>query len=352
MGSDEKGFIADIQSVSGSMDTEGGYNKLLVEDSFNDTLEELKKLRIRVPKDSSPVIPDLESFYFPPEGELVSAVDKIEKVRLDPEAGARWAEGRLIAAYDESIRKFSAIEGTAYFTAHSLVLLKNRYIPVSLITFYFYTRAHNITSKFIKYSEDPAKDSERDYAIDRIGFLRDYAPEASILFIDGPIIGGDMYTMMIGHLRELREKSIIPVFFVKNSTSNLVTDNIPELRGKYNSDFHWSYTFLKPGERTNFFRYVDRHNPRNAKVFCYLKAFDLSPQRVELDLKSFESNYDAMQDLMNCVYYLLLAQGDAKNPQVRPIAVAERYAREVLSVIDIDRRVRGLTPTMNQTRFG
>jgi len=37
---------------------------------------------------------------------------------------------------------------------------------------------------------------------------------------------------------------------------------------------------------------------------------------------------------------------------VRPIAVAERYAREVLSVIDIDRRVKGLTPTMNQTRFG
>jgi len=124
MGSDEKGFIGSRPSVSDSMDTEERYNKLLVEDSFNDTLEELKKLRIRVPKDSSQVIPDLESFYFPPEGELVSAVDKIEKVRLDPEAGARWAEDRLIAAYDESIRKFSAIEGTAYFTAHSLVLLK------------------------------------------------------------------------------------------------------------------------------------------------------------------------------------------------------------------------------------
>lgn len=336
------------------MNDSEGYNKILISSSFSSTLEELRKFQIRIPKESSPVNQDLEHSYFPLHGELTTAVDRIEKVTLDPNAGSNWAEKRLITAYDESIRRFSAIEGTAYFTVHSLVLLRERYLPLSLITFYFYTRAQSLlnSSKSFMYSDDPTKDYERDYARDRIEFMENNAPEDSLLFIDGPLIGGDVYTMMIGHLRDLMEKGIVPVFFVKNSTSNLVTDNIPELQGRYNSDFHWSYTFLKPGERTNFFKYVDKHNPKNAKIFCYLKAFDIAPQRVEIDVNSFENNTDSMDDLMNYVYYLILAQGDPKNPQVRPIAIAERYAREVLNVIDIEKRVRGLMPTMNQSRFG
>lgn len=330
--------------ISNIMDNR--YNKLLISSSFNSTLEELKQLQIKLPKESSQIDHELDHLYFPPDGNLVTSMDRIEKVKLDPGSGVKWAENRTIAAYDESIRRFNAIEGTAYFTAHSLVVGRD-YVPLTLVTFYFYTKARTIASDSIKYSDNPGEDSKKDYARDRMEFLKDYAPGGCLLFIDGPIIGGDVYTMMIGHLKDLRARGIVPVFFVKDSTSNLVTDNIPELRGRYNSDFHWCYNFLKPGERTNFFRYVDRHNPKNAKIFCYLRTFG-GLQRVELDVRSF----DELEDLMNYIYYLILAQGDTKNPQVRPIAIAERYAREVLNVIEIENYMKGLVPTMNQKRFG
>lgn len=57
---------------------------------------------------------------------------------------------------------------------------------------------------------------------------------------------------------------------------------------------------------------------------------------------------------MDLVYYLLLVQGDLKNPQIRPIAIAEKYARKTLQLIDINKLTygSGLIPTMNQDRFG
>ena len=45
----------------------------------------------------------------------------------------------------------------------------------------------------------------------------------------------------------LLKKNVIPIFVVKNSNSNMVTENIPELKGKFNSDMHWAYTFQKAG---------------------------------------------------------------------------------------------------------
>ena len=159
---------------------------------------------------------------------------------------------------------------------------------------------------------------------------------------------------MIHAINKFLSKDIMPIFFVKNSSSNLVTDNISGLCGKYNSDMHWAYKFLKKGQRTNFFKYVDKHNPDNAKIFCYLKAFNLSPQRVEFHINTFLKYQDEMDAIMDLVYYLLLVQGDLKNPQIRPIAIAEKFARETLHLIDINKLTygSGLIPTMNQDRFG
>ena len=57
---------------------------------------------------------------------------------------------------------------------------------------------------------------------------------------------------------------------------------------------------------------------------------------------------------MNMMYYYLLVQGDVKNPQIRPIAIAENYARETLKILDIGKIIKeiGITPTVNQVRFG
>jgi len=54
------------------------------------------------------------------------------------------------------------------------------------------------------------------------------------------------------------------------------------------------------------------------------------------------------------IYYLFLLHGDYKNPQIRPVAVAEKYAREVLGLINpyAFMKSTGITPTINQTRFG
>ncbi|MDO8726781.1 MAG: DNA double-strand break repair nuclease NurA [Candidatus Methanoperedens sp.] len=334
-------------------------NKLLFHPSFNDTISEINRLNIQLPPKPSNQEMDFQFYTYPPDGRLVTNVEEIKRYVLDPRKGDKIAHENttICCAYDESINKFSGLEGTAFLMSHSLVVMKELdFIPLNLLTFYFYTRSKDITnkSKFIKYSKDPEMDSKKDYVNDKIEFLTEYSPSGSILFIDGPLIGGDVYTFMIRAINKFLSKDIIPIFFVKNSSSNLVTDNIPELSGKFNSDMHWAYTYLKKGQRTNFFKYADRNNPDNAKIFCYIKAFELSPQRVEFHIDTFQKYREKIDEIMDLIYYLILAQGDLKNPQVRPIAIAEKYARDTLRLTDINKiaKYSGLVPTMNQERFG
>ena len=154
---------------------------------------------------------------------------------------------------------------------------------------------------------------------------------------------------------EILKMNTIPIFIVKNSNSNLVTESIPDLRKKFNSDMHWAFTLLDPGFRTNFYRYEDIHNKDFSKIFCYLKSFNVSPQRIEFHVKTFEKYQDILNEMMHLIYYLVLVQGNLKNPQVRSIAIAEKFARETLNLFDMRNLMKslGLTPTMNQERgFG
>jgi hypothetical protein len=157
---------------------------------------------------------------------------------------------------------------------------------------------------------------------------------------------------MIQAIDRFLAKKILPIFFVKNSESNLVTNNMVKLSYEFNSDMHWAFNFLKTGQRTNFFRYADAHNPDNAKIFCYLKCMDISPQRIEFPVKAYALYKDSINSILDLIYYLLIVQGDKKNPQVRPIAIAEKYAREALKLIDLKKLMRssGLVPTMNEGR--
>jgi NurA domain len=299
---------------------------------------------------------DFEFSTFPPNGQLVTKVEEIDRYKMNPKKGQDIINKYPLYAYDESIYKYQALQGEAYFTSHSLIKHgENDYIPANLLTFYFYTRSKNIeeNSSYIKDISDSKYQMKIDYFDDRIEFLLENIEENSILFIDGPLIGGDQYVKMIHAIKDFLGKNILPIFFVKNSDSNLVTDNIDSLKGKFNSDLHWSYSLLKPGERTNFFKYVDKVESSNAKIFCYLKGFDVSPQRIEFPLNAYEQFKNIIPEMMDLVYYLLLVQGDLKNPQLRPIAIAEKYARSTLGLIDIRGLMRKslLTPTMNQERF-
>jgi len=331
-------------------------NKLIIHPSFNETINDINSLNIRLPNKFASLDMDFQSFVFPPNGELLSVVEDIKPYDLDPKKGPAMMSGMNLAAYDESIVKFSALEGTAFLTSHSMVLLSELdYVPLNLLTLYFYTRSKQYIEKsnFIKFSNDPESDSKKDYVKDKLKLLLKHTPENSLLFIDGALIGGDHYVYTIQEIDEFEKKGIIPIYFIKNSSSNLVSDNISELQGKFNSDMHWAFNLLNSGQRSNFFVYADKKNKENAKVFCYLKSFNVSPQRIEMHVSTYKKIGKKIDDLMNLIYYLILVQGDKSNPQIRPIAIAEKYARETLHLIDLKEEMQGagINPTMNQERF-
>lgn len=329
-------------------------NVLLLHDNYVEIIEDIKKMKKSLPTSSGIDNGDFSEFVYPVNGSLLEDETKIFKVRMNPSEIINQERG--VFAYDESIRKFSCLEGDGYLTGHSLVYLsENDYIPSGLISFYFYTRSMIVSeqSEFIRYSQNVEMDSKKDYIKDRIKFLTETTPENSILLIDGPLIAGDVYTYMIQSMKIFDEKNIIPIFFVKNSSSNMVSDAIGSIRNNYNSDLHWAYYYLSAGERTNYFYYQDKINSQNAKVFCYLKAFEKSPQRIEFHASTYEKHKSIIDSLINQIYYYLLVQGPS-NPQVRPIAIAEKFAREYLKIVDFESVFfnNGMIPTMNQDRFG
>ena len=350
--------MADLQTLEGaqSPSLHSKHNRLILHPSFRETVTALKDANVSLPRHPNQEEMTLRTNDLLGGKTRLVRLEEQDRFNLDVSIGEELAASDLLTcAYDESINKFSALEGTAYYVSHSLVVVTaDRYLPVGLLTLNFYTRSKDIQGKseFIKFSNNPSMDSEIDYMEDRIRLLTEYVPANSVLFIDGPLIAGDAYVRMIRSMGQFHEKLIVPIFFVKNSDSNIVTDNTVELKGKYNSDLHYVHKILKPGQRTSFFRYTDLNNPKNSKCFCYLKSMDVGAVRVEFHTETFEMNIDQVPSLMNLIHYLILVQGDRRNPQVRPIAIAEKFARDTLRLVNLDHLMRwtGVTPTMNQER--
>jgi hypothetical protein len=335
------------------------FNKLFFHPLFSDTIAEINRLNVQLPPNPSDLEMDFHLDTYPQNGELVSKVEDIKSYKLNAKNGEKLAQSKItLCAYDESINNYLGLEGTAYLTSHSLIVhYKEEYLPLNYLTFYFYTRAeiYSKESNVVKYSANIEVDSKKDYVNDRNEFIIKNTPSNSILFVDGPLFGGNVNAQAFQLNEKLLEKNVIPLFFVKNSYSSLATDHIEELKGKYNSDLHWAYNFLGLGERTNLFKYTDQHNKKDySKVFFYIKIFNISPQRVEFHTRTFDKYRDKMPELFDLIYYLLLVQGDFKNPQIRSISIAEKYARATLKLINVNQIMKksGIVPTMNQERFG
>lgn len=99
-------------------------NKLLLHPDFEKTLEELSDKDIFLPHfgyEDSP-----HNISFQTLGQLLSNLEEIKAYKLDSNEGCNVTKDISYCAYDESIMKFSALEGTAYFTAHSLVVVGER----------------------------------------------------------------------------------------------------------------------------------------------------------------------------------------------------------------------------------
>ncbi len=284
---------------------------------------------------------------------------------LDPRVGyetlLRYA---AVGAYDESVARFSALEGSAYLYSHSFVYLLNsgddqQYFPIIKLSFRFFTRLQldNFPKDVVVVTDDVRYRAKEVYVEEKVSFIRDLLVPNSLVIVDGPLIGGDWYVRMIKAIYEdFLPMKTIPIFVVKNSQSDIVIRHYEKAVGRYNSDMHWAFETLNAGERSPIFLYTDINNPRNSRVFAYIKVFKRNPPiRVEthpvIYEKLMEKHFDA---ILEVVYYLSLVEGNGKNPQPRLVSIAEKYARSALSLVDMERVGRrvGLHPTVNQSRFG
>ncbi len=262
-----------------------------------------------------------------------------------------------IYAYDESVQNYRALEGDLMFCSSALVKVEDHFSFNLSVFPYFLTTILKFKEDgddAIRYTQNFGE--ERNLILvhaKRDSILQGTEPQ-SIVLIDGPLIGGNASTYIIEMDDQLRERDCIPLYFVKNSDSRMVVDNDSGLRGAFNSDLHWAVHQVKSGHRSAFFRYEDQLNPRNSKVFTYLKALPGLPQRLEMHSRTYQKYKDLLPKVLGLVAYFYLAQGDYHNPQVRPIAIAEKYAREGLKMLNIPVRLLelGFHPTVNQVRFG
>lgn len=338
---------------------ESFYSKFIVDARFNDVINDLSKKNIHANNPTDMSLSKTDDYPYSSDVK-VQAIGLVKKIKLDPKVGQEKTDEYRICAYDESLVKIPALEGSGYFISHSLITLsEDSYVPLIFLTFNFYTRSKAIAdgNNSLTFTTEPLDlASKVQYLNDRKETLSRYTPDSSILLIDGPLIGGQItdYNMKLN--AELLKREIFPIYFVKNSDSSLVIDNSTNLKGNYNSDFEWAFKTLDPGERTGLFKYTDLLDPigNKKKIFSYVKAFSAPPCRVEFDEATYLKFGKIIDEVFHMIFYLLLAQGNPQNPQTRPIAIAEAFAREALRVVDFNEVIQrsGIRPTMNYTRFG
>lgn len=262
-----------------------------------------------------------------------------------------------VYAYDESTQNFSALEGVLFFCSSTIIKIEENYTYNLVVLPYFFTSMKKFQyadEVAIQYSDNISEARKMVMLDMKISSIENNVEPHSIVLIDGPLVAGNISTYVIAMDEKLRSRDCIPLYFVKNSNSRIVIDNYADLSGSYNSDFHWASKFLKGYSRTSFFRYTDLRNSRNSKVLSYVRTVAQIPTRIEMHRKTYEKYSDIIPSIMDLLSYYFVVQGDGRNPQVRPIAIAEIYAREGLKVLNLPSLFHsfGFTPTLNQMRFG
>ena len=339
---------------------EAQFSRLIVDPMFNKVLDDLARAGIRADSPYNEVLTFEDQKERIDTTESVQFIESNANYKVNASFSKSFTAARSICAYDESLVRISSLEGSGFFIPHTLILMdQERYLPLVYLTFHFFTKSKRIAdgNNSLSFTEDPPEiASKKQYIVDRSMVLTQNVPPSSLLLVDGPLIGGQITEHNLRLNSTLLSKDVIALFIVKNSDSSLVISSSPSLNGQYNSDFEWAFRTLKPGERTPFIMYTDLSDSakRRNKVFTYLKAFNAPPIRLELHESTYLRYHGLVTELVDIVYFLLLAQGDKASPQPRPIAVAEKYAREVLKMINFDQIIykSGVMPTMNYTRFG
>jgi len=121
----------------------------------------------------------------------------------------------IVGGYDESKLEFLTLEGIASIVSHALLeVVEDDFVPLSYIAVYFYTRSREILGecRYATYSEDHIADSNRHYGEDRASVIQGNVLNDSILFIDGPLIGGNLTSYTLDLVRNLHAANVVPVF--------------------------------------------------------------------------------------------------------------------------------------------
>jgi len=275
---------------------------------------------------------------------------------MDPADSSLMSQWNIYG-YDESTQDYRALEGDLMFCSSSVIKIEDRYMFNLTVLPYFVTsitkfRGHK--DEEIHYAKNPAKARNKIMIKTKTESILESTDPNSIVLIDGPLVGGMASSYMVKMDDELRSKNCIPLYFIKNSDSRLLIKENPKLSREFNSDFHWAAQRLGENSRSAFFKYTDEHNPRNSKTFTYLKALAGFPERMEMHSSTYEKYHDLLPSIMNLIAYFYVVQGDYSNPQVRPVAIAEKFAREGLRILNIPVLLArlGFRPTINQVRFG
>lgn len=296
----------------------------------------------------------MQEFYMSP---TMSCLENFgSSYALDPRCTSLMQDWNVYA-YDESIQNYKALEGDLLFCSSSTIKIEDKYRFNLAVSPYFLTSMRKFKDsqdEDIRFAENVAEERNLILINSKIDSILGSVEPHSIVLIDGPLVGGNASTYIVGMDEKLRKNDCIPMYFVKNSDSRLVIENDAKLSSEFNSDFHWAACGLRTGHRSSFFRYTDKYNSRNSKVFTYVKALAGFPERVEMHSLTYEKYGSLMPPLMNLIAYFYLVQGDYSNPQVRPIAIAEKYAREGIRILNIPALLGrlGFRPTINQVRFG
>jgi hypothetical protein len=326
--------------------------RIIFSDNYQSTIDSIKFISDTIGTKATIIKSNKDSVDISNDSDIriISGYEKISKIN-----NINLFPSKILAAYDESILELNSLEGKIRCVAHSAIIQNEiEYIPAAYVTLKFFTKSNLVSAKATEFSDiiqcnDLTNEITKEYVKEREYFLSKASPTDSLIFIDGSIFSGASTSGNFILIDQLLNKNCRPIFFVKNSESTIISERFEFAKG-YNSDLHWAYVNLNPGEISPVFAYTSKEG--RSKAMCFMKIYDKrSPVRIEFPQKAFEEGWYG-DDVFDLIFYQFLANGSSNNMQPRIIQVSEMYAREILKSTNLYKEIErmGLTKSMNEER--
>lgn len=326
--------------------------RIIFSDNYQSTIDSIKFISDTIGNKATIIKSNKDSVDISNDSDIriISGYEKISKIN-----NQNLFPSKILAAYDESILELNSLEGKIRCVAHSAIIQNEiEYIPAAYVTLKFFTKSNLVSAKATEFSDiiqcnDLTNEITKEYVKEREYFLSKASPVDSLIFIDGSMFSGASTSGNFILIEQLLNKNCRPIFFVKNSESTIISERFEFAKG-YNSDLHWAYVNLEPGEISPVFAYTSKEG--RSKAMCFMKIYDKrSPVRIEFPLKAFEEGWYG-DDVFDLIFYQFLANGSSNNMQPRIIQVSEMYAREILKSTNLYKEIErmGLTKSMNEER--